>query len=60
MFKLTVVLLIAAVAVAFRATTFSSRSSFTQTMAAKSKSLPFLPQPPNIVGLVGDVGECSL
>jgi len=25
-------------------------------MAAKSKSLPFLPQPPNIVGLVGDVG----
>jgi hypothetical protein len=26
-------------------------------MAEKSKSLPFLPQPPNIVGMAGDVGE---
>ena len=25
-------------------------------MADKSKSLPFLPQPPNIVGMAGDVG----
>jgi len=25
----------------------------------QSKSLPFLPQPPNLVGVVGEVGECA-
>lgn len=36
----------------------TARSAKTIVMAAeKSKSLPFLPQPPNIVGMAGDVGE---
>ena len=37
----------------------ASRASKTVVMMAdKSKSLPFLPQPPNIVGMAGDVGKC--
>lgn len=30
------------------------------SMADKSKALPFMAQPPNLVGLVGDVGEYYL
>lgn len=26
-------------------------------MAGKSQSLPFMPQPPNLVGMAGDVGK---
>lgn len=38
----------------------SARTSKTVVMAGeKSKSLPFLPQPPNIVGMAGDVGKNS-
>lgn len=33
------------------------RSSSVIMMADKSKSLPFLPQPANLVGLPGDVGK---
>ena len=36
----------------------TARKSQTVVMAGeKSKSLPFLPQPPNIVGMAGDVGK---
>ena len=35
----------------------SRQSPSTLMMAAKSKSLPFLPQPANTVGYVGDVGK---
>lgn len=36
----------------------TTRKSQTVVMAGeKSKSLPFLPQPPNIVGMAGDVGK---
>mmetsp|Transcript_31011 Transcript_31011/g.29619 ORF Transcript_31011/g.29619 Transcript_31011/m.29619 type:complete len:208 (-) Transcript_31011:232-855(-) len=46
-----------AVTSAFSVTRSSNRPSTTITMAAeKSKSLPFLPQPQNIVGMAGDVG----
>jgi hypothetical protein len=42
---------------AFSVTRSSNRPSTTITMAAeKSKSLPFLPQPQNIIGMAGDVG----
>lgn len=35
----------------------SRQSIVSLNMADKSKSLPFLPQPPNTVGYAGDVGK---
>lgn len=35
----------------------NGHSSAVVMMADKSKSLPFLPQPANLVGLPGDVGK---
>ena len=37
-----------------------SRNSKTViSMANKSKSIPFLPEPPNLAGMAGDVGKCN-
>jgi len=38
----------------------SRQSTVSLSMADKSKSLPFLPQPPNTVGYAGDVGMSFL
>lgn len=54
---LAVVVSMLAATSAFSITRSSNRPSTTITMMAeKSKSLPFLPQPANIVGMAGDVG----
>lgn len=43
---------------AFTGVRVTSRSSSNVVMMAeKSKSLPFMPQPVNIVGMAGDVGK---
>lgn len=45
---------------AFTGVRVASRSSSNVVMMAeKSKSLPFMPQPANIVGMAGDVGEIN-
>lgn len=55
---LSLITLLVAVSVANSFTISSSRSSSVSLkMADKSKALPFLPQPKNIVGLAGDVGQ---
>jgi light-harvesting complex I chlorophyll a/b binding protein 1 len=59
MFALRFLALLAFVATAFAFTTparSNARTGSRIMMNEKSKSLPFLPQPPNIVGYVGDVG----
>ena len=43
-------------ATAFTGARVASRSNVVM-MAEKSKSLPFMPQPVNTVGMVGDVGK---
>ena len=48
------------VANAFSTTSSKGSSVSLKMMADKSKSLPFLPQPKNIVGLAGDVGKLSI
>lgn len=56
--KFAIALLLALVALssAFNMNKASIKSSTALKMADKSKSLPFLPQPPAIVGMAGDVG----
>mmetsp|Transcript_27380 Transcript_27380/g.37736 ORF Transcript_27380/g.37736 Transcript_27380/m.37736 type:complete len:204 (+) Transcript_27380:99-710(+) len=57
MFKPAFLALLALFSVsAFNAPVSRQARSTTTMMAEKSKSLPFLPQPPNTVGLAGDVG----
>eukprot|EP01038_Epipyxis_sp_PR26KG_P014227 gene14227-19090_t len=57
MFQVLPLLLVIASVAAFHVPTASIRSSNTLVMMAeKSKSLPFLTQPPNLVGLYGEVG----
>ena len=54
--RVIVIALFASLAAAFqRAPSTSSSSAL--FAGAKSKSLPFLPQPPALTGLAGDVGE---
>lgn len=48
------------VAAAFQIAVRSSYGRSMTMMAEKSKSLPFLPQPPNLAGLAGDVGIALL
>ena len=57
MLQIVLVLTAMASVSAFIGGQVSSRNSQAVVMMAdKSKSLPFLPQPPNIVGMAGDVG----
>ena len=44
-------------ATAFTGVNVARRSSNIVMMAEKSKSLPFMAQPVNIVGMAGDVGK---
>lgn len=56
----SVVLLVALIctASAFSGIKVASRShSNIVMMAEKSKALPFMPRPPNLEGMVGDVGK---
>lgn len=58
MFQIIVGLAAVMTASAFVGVQTTTRNAKTIVMAAeKSKSLPFLPQPPNIVGMPGDVGK---
>lgn len=58
MFQIIVGLAAVMTASAFVGVQTTTRNAQTIVMAAeKSKSLPFLPQPPNIVGMPGDVGK---
>jgi siroheme synthase len=58
MFQIIVGLAAVMAASAFVGVKTTTRDSKAIVMAAeKSKSLPFLPQPPNIVGMAGDVGK---
>lgn len=58
MFQIIVGLAAVMTASAFVGVKTTTRDAKTIVMAAeKSKSLPFLPQPPNIVGMPGDVGK---
>jgi len=58
MSSVTVIVLLSFLASAFAFQLSSSKSASAKVvmMADKSKSLPFLPQPPNLVGLPGDNG----
>ena len=56
-----VIFFLAAIAAVFGFQLSASRQSTSALMmSTKSKSLPFLPQPPNTVGYVGDVGKLML
>jgi hypothetical protein len=58
MFQIIVGLAAVMTASAFVGVKTTTRDAKTIVMAAeKSKSLPFLPQPANIVGMAGDVGK---
>lgn len=56
MYHLFALLLLAVTAEAFTSVMPTRKMSNVLSMADKSKSLPFLPQPPNLVGMTGDVG----
>jgi len=53
-------LVLVAVANAFVSQAASRSSARSMTMNDKSKSLPFMAQPPNLVGLAGNVGKHTL
>jgi hypothetical protein len=60
MFKLLSLFLLVAAVSAFTSG-FAAKGARSMTMMAdKSRSLPFLPQPPAIVGMTGDVGKCVI